>query len=70
MCCALTDSHGTEGITATLSLTHTNTHTHTHTQFESCTQTLPTEFQEIYDVEVADRNGRVQAETNQVSLGV
>mmetsp|Transcript_92666 Transcript_92666/g.135444 ORF Transcript_92666/g.135444 Transcript_92666/m.135444 type:complete len:139 (+) Transcript_92666:45-461(+) len=35
-------------------------------KFESCTQTSPTEFQEIYDVEVADRNGRVQAETNQI----
>ena len=37
-------------------------------QFEACTQTSPTEFQEIYDVEVADRNGRVQAETNQVII--
>jgi hypothetical protein len=37
-------------------------------QFEACTQPSPTEFQEIYDVEVGDKNGRVQSETNQVSM--
>jgi heat shock protein beta-11 len=35
-------------------------------QFEASTQTSPSEFQEIYEVEVADRNGRVQSETNQL----
>ena len=39
-------------------------------QFEASTQTSPSEFQEIYEVEVADRNGRVQSETNQVCLSL
>ncbi len=35
-------------------------------QFEACTEKQPTEFTKVYDVEVADRNGRLQIENNQV----
>mmetsp|Transcript_57055 Transcript_57055/g.133861 ORF Transcript_57055/g.133861 Transcript_57055/m.133861 type:complete len:140 (+) Transcript_57055:127-546(+) len=34
--------------------------------FESCVEKQPTEFQKMYDVEIADRNGRLQMENNQV----